>query len=376
MSELQYQPLVHVTHGSHLTAALSVMHNSPPTDTSTVPGAVLTVARPAEGEGANSTSKPLVLQVISGKYQGGSFPLNPGQDLVIGRGNDVQVVLAEDMVSRRHARISFRTDHFVIEDLSSTNGTFINGEKITNAKLREGDRVLIGTSILKVVSADAAKQSTMEQVVPRSAPMSTAQRRSTSAVRGMTGSLEEIPLPDLLQLLGTSRKSGVLVLRTDQDFGRVYMRSGLVHFATINDQLEIAPGKCLFRMLTWNRGQFDLEPADQKHFDNPLDLSVQAALMEGMRQLDEFNSIKNTLPSLGSRLRLNMPLNPPLRDLTPEQLDVLQVIHNFGYFAQVMNRSRTSDLDTARALLHLLNKGYVRLEQQSPRSLPPVFPST
>lgn len=357
-----------------MTAALSVMHNSPPTETSTVPGAVLTIARSSDGEGTNSKGKALVLQVISGKYQGGSFPLTPGKDLVIGRGNDVQVVLAEDMVSRRHARISFRTDHFVIEDLSSTNGTFINGEKVTTAKLREGDRVLIGTSILKVVSADSVNN-TLEQVAPRSTPISPTQRR-TSMVRGMTGSLEEIPLPDLLQLLGTSRKSGVLVLRTDQDFGRVYMRSGLVHFATINDQLEIAPFKCLFRMLTWNRGQFDLEPTDQKHFDNPLDLSVQAALMEGMRQLDEFNSIKNTLPSLGSRLRLNMPLNPPLRDLTPEQLDVLQVIHNFGYFAQVMNRSRASDLDTARALLHLLNKGYVRLEQQSPRSLPPVFPST
>ena len=44
-----------------------------------------------------------------------------------------------------------------IEDLGSTNGTFVNGEKIKRARLKEGDRVLIGTSILKLIAGDAPR---------------------------------------------------------------------------------------------------------------------------------------------------------------------------------------------------------------------------
>jgi len=44
----------------------------------------------------------------------------------------------------------------------------------------------------------------------------------------LSGSIEEIPLPDLLQLLSTSRKSGVLLLRSDGGVGKLYMRKGQI----------------------------------------------------------------------------------------------------------------------------------------------------
>ena len=96
------------------------------------------------------------LRFISGKYQGGEFPLGDTKEIVVGRSSDLDMVLVEDMVSRRHARIACSDQQIVIEDLGSTNGTFVNGEKIKRATLKEGDRVLIGTSILKVVSTDSS----------------------------------------------------------------------------------------------------------------------------------------------------------------------------------------------------------------------------
>ena len=319
---------------------------------------------------ASPSSGSLALQVISGKYQGSEYALTPGQEIVLGRGNEVQIVLAEDMVSRRHARIRFQSGQFVIEDLSSTNGTFVNGEKVVTAPLRDGDRVLIGSSILKVVKSGGRKP-IPEPVSSRSRINTTMQRRP-SAVRSMTGSLQEIPLPDLLQLLGTSRKSGVLVLRSEQNFGRVYLQNGTIQFASINDQTEIAPLKCLVRMLSWNQGQFDLESPEDTTFDEPLDISVHAALMEGMRQVDEYNSLKDSLPSIRSRLRICLPLNAPLRELSAEQLDVFQLIFNYSHFSQVMNRSKVSDLDTARTVLYLIEKGYIRTEFTTGRSIPPA----
>src|SRR5512138_2483867 len=98
------------------------------------------------------TSRALALRFISGKYQGGEFPLEEGQEIVVGRSSDLDMVLVEEMVSRRHARIAMKGGAITIQDLGSTNGTFVNGEKIRQTQLREGDRVLIGTSILKVVA--------------------------------------------------------------------------------------------------------------------------------------------------------------------------------------------------------------------------------
>ena len=71
-----------------------------------------------------------------------------------------------------------------------------------------------------------------------------------------------------------SRKSGVLVLRSEQNFGRVYLQNGTIQFASINDQTEIAPLKCLVRMLSWNQGQFDLESPEDTTFNEPLDISI------------------------------------------------------------------------------------------------------
>ena len=66
----------------------------------------------------------------------------------------------------------------------------------------------------------------------------------------MAGSIEEIPLPDLLQLLSTSRKSGVLVVHSDRHVGKIFFRKGQIYFASIEDQFDISPRKAMFRMLS------------------------------------------------------------------------------------------------------------------------------
>src|SRR5215831_8612564 len=106
-----------------------------------------------------------VLRFISGKYQGGEFPIVPEKQIVVGRSSDLDMVLVEDMVSRKHARIAMQQDQIWIEDLGSTNGTFVNGEKIKRARLKEGDRVLIGTSILKLIAGDGPKDGDAKQAL-------------------------------------------------------------------------------------------------------------------------------------------------------------------------------------------------------------------
>lgn len=308
--------------------------------------------------------RPYGLRFISGKYTGSAeFPLVANQEVIVGRANDLQMVLVEDMVSRRHARIFWDGDQIQIEDLGSTNGTFVNGEKIKRTLLKEGDRVLIGTNILKVVSLDSApstgtSSSNLESVGRRST-----QGPSPSTGRTMSGSIDEIPLPDLLQLLHTSKKGGVLVIRTDDDTGRIYFRKGQIYHSIINDLDEVPALKALFRLLTWQKGIFDLEPPDETKFPNEIDVGVPELLMEGLRQLDEFNAIKDSLPNLRAKIGIPELLIPPLRDLSPDELDVLQLVHNYGTLESVLNKSLAMDLDTAQLLVKLINKKYIAVRE-------------
>ncbi len=301
-------------------------------------------------------SRQLALRFISGKYQGGEFPLGDAREIVVGRSSDLDMVLVEDMVSRRHARIACNDSQIVIEDLGSTNGTFVNGEKIKRATLKEGDRVLIGTSILKVVSTD-----------PHAAPPPRRTDEVPSGSRGgqaktMSGAIEEIPLPDLLQLFGSSKKSGVLVVHSDEDIGKIFLRKGIVYFASINELEDVPPLKSVFRILTWTKGTFDLEAPDERPLQGEINASVQELLMEGLRQIDELNNIRHKLPDLGTVLLIPQPLRPQLRDLQPAELDVLQLAYNHGHLATILNKSQATDLDTAQSVLKLIAAGYLRAE--------------
>src|SRR5438477_4439 len=104
---------------------------------------------------ASMSERSYAFRFISGKYQGGEYPLTDSGELVIGRSSDLDLVLIEDMVSRKHAQLTLAAGRITIADLGSTNGTFVNGEKVRRAQLKEGDRILIGTSIVKLVARPA-----------------------------------------------------------------------------------------------------------------------------------------------------------------------------------------------------------------------------
>ncbi len=304
------------------------------------------------------SQKSFALRFISGKYQGGEFPLRMEREIIIGRSGDLDMVLVEDMVSRKHAKIMTTGGDLVISDLGSTNGTFVNGEKIKSGRLKEGDRILIGTSIIKVVTVDGHAQQ-LSDVEARARLEAQSQRRQSTQGRPMSGAIDEIPLPDLLQLLTTSRKSGVLSIRGDRGVGRIYLRKGQIYYASIDENFDTPPRKALFRLLAWETGTFELEPPDERDVLEEIKESAEALLMEGMRQLDEFNNLKLKLPKDNATLELPRPLEAPLSGLAPAELDTLQSAWNAGTLRSLLDRSKLSDLETATALLKLIQEGYL-----------------
>ena len=301
----------------------------------------------------------LALRFISGKYQGGEFPLEENREIIVGRSSDLDMVLVEEMVSRRHARIRLVEGSVNIDDLGSTNGTFVNGERVTHAELQEGDRVLIGSNILKVVATDATG--------PIGSPMEAVQTRAVTRTAGsdarMSGNLEEIPLPDLMQLFGSSRKTGTLVVSSDGKVGRIHLRNGLVHYVEAEtdegEPLPVGGLKFAYRMIAWERGIFELTPEDPRKFEPVLDLNVQEILMEGFRQKDELAQIASRLPAPDAEIAPPSPLTARLRELSPDHLDVFQTILSAKTVRTTFDQSPLDDLKTAQLLVELIQKGYV-----------------
>ena len=304
------------------------------------------------------------LRFISGKYQGGEFAVPAAGELVIGRAMDIDVVLVEEMVSRRHAKIVSNGQSCVITDLCSTNGTFVNGKKINQHQLKEYDRILIGNSIIKLIPVGEMLHQTTGQISMKEMmeDVKAGQPSSPAASAKMTGDLADLPLPDLLQLFASNRKSGVLKI-TGKREGAIYLRHGELIYAKIGEKDTATPMKAFCRMVGWTKGNFVVEPWPES-FEPAVTIGepAQSCLIEAMRQQDELKLLLAGMPSPSSSLRIPSSLKPPLRKLSEQQLDVFQLVFNFSMFKSVVNRSAFTDFETVQALSYLLKHHYIELE--------------
>jgi two-component system, cell cycle response regulator len=95
---------------------------------------------------APSGRKRARLIVLAGGNVGEMYEIDP--QLVLGRGREADVRLQGDGISRKHARVHLEGEGVAFEDLGSTNGSFINGERVMRHQLNEGDKLQIGTSVI------------------------------------------------------------------------------------------------------------------------------------------------------------------------------------------------------------------------------------
>jgi hypothetical protein len=96
----------------------------------------------------------LVVQRSPSLGEGDEFPLNSAP-LTVGRGGQNDLVLTgDDFASARHARIELRGDGVWVQDLDSTNGTFVNGSRVAGAqRLDQGDVLRVGETDLRMEAA-------------------------------------------------------------------------------------------------------------------------------------------------------------------------------------------------------------------------------
>ena len=109
----------------------------------------------------------LSLEIVEGAGAGRMVAVTG--TVTIGRGREADLVLADELVSRRHAQVTPEGPGAVVEDLGSRNGTFVNGEGIHGpVRLAPGDQLQLGVSLVELRSASqiAERPSAVHPVPP------------------------------------------------------------------------------------------------------------------------------------------------------------------------------------------------------------------
>jgi pSer/pThr/pTyr-binding forkhead associated (FHA) protein len=96
----------------------------------------------------------LQLVVVAGPDQGKAFTLNVGSNLMLGRSAQAQYVLSDLSVSRNHCQILLQGDEILLRCSSNSSGTFVNGKKIQEQRLKPGDLIQVGNTQLRLTIGD------------------------------------------------------------------------------------------------------------------------------------------------------------------------------------------------------------------------------
>jgi hypothetical protein len=103
------------------------------------------------------------LVAVGGKLRGKEFILNEGENS-LGRSHDCDHALGVNGVSKRHMQITVNGDSCFIEDLGSSNGTFVNGKLVKKATIKSGDKIAVPNVIFQVVLVKEKKVIIKKQI--------------------------------------------------------------------------------------------------------------------------------------------------------------------------------------------------------------------
>jgi pSer/pThr/pTyr-binding forkhead associated (FHA) protein len=144
------------------------------------------------------------LRFEAGVRAGEVLRLLPDHELVFGRAPDVGIMLEDSRVSRQHAAISMAGQHVVVRDLGSRNGTFVNGQRVEKARLKPGDRIRIGASVIVVETV---------ATVPVEA--------ERTGLRAVAGRIKQTPVVDVLERLAGEGRTGRLTIQSGKNRGGI-----------------------------------------------------------------------------------------------------------------------------------------------------------
>lgn len=172
------------------------------------------------------------------------------------------------------------------------------------------------------------------------------------------GTLTQLSIADLLQILAMNRRSGRLNLTRGGERGEIHLGEG----RPLNAKAGAVEGeKALFRLLGWTEGSFAFTPGSPTPRVR-IQRTMDDALLEGMRQNDEVGRLLSSLPPRTARLQLVPEAAGPMHEQQhPVTAEVMELLKRPRALGELLDLAQASDLDVLAALATLLQKGMARV---------------
>jgi hypothetical protein len=178
------------------------------------------------------------------------------------------------------------------------------------------------------------------------------------------GSLKELPLPDIIQLVSVSGKTGKFTLSRDSDRGFIFLKNGQMVHAMVG---ELVGEEAIYALAIWNSGEFQFSPGDEPDRQT-ITKSNTNLLMEAARRLDEWRVLSKKIASVDLVPEL-MPRENRHEQITlnPQEWMLITKIDGHRSIADIGKVLNISSFDVAKILYGMITGELVSLKKKPDR---------
>ena len=300
----------------------------------------------------------LALTFLTGAEAGKQIPLVDEGDIMLGRGSGATVVIPDKKASRLHAKLVYSEGSRFIEDLASSNGTRLNGQKIDRAPLEKGDLIQIGDFRMRVEELETITQSAWIwwSHRPNNATINPDKINDDATMTTvLSGSLSKSPLVDLLLMLNRTQRTGVMNLKHGPSRGMIYFKEGQIYHCLKDADVHVPAEKNLFRLLRWEEGDFEFVVSSPIDVTKPLEVCTTALIIEGAHHADQFSQIAHRLPHPERTLRQRSGGSQNTE--SGAQGEIFAIVKEPKTFKAVLDLYEGPDLFAAQAISNMIEDG-------------------
>ena len=176
------------------------------------------------------------------------------------------------------------------------------------------------------------------------------------------GSIQELPVPDIIQLVSVSSKTGMFTLMRGAERGYIYLKSGQMVHARVG---ELTGEEAIYALAIWNSGDFQFTPNEEAD-SATIEKSNTSLLMEAARRMDEWKVLSRKIPGIDHVPAFVARDVPEPVTLSPVEWNLVIRIDGRKTLSEIARAMGTSSFDTAKVVYGLITSGLVEMRSKAP----------